>query len=148
MDIHHPFVSEFPEHRETIRHLRLSDNKFRAMFEEYHRLDDEVCRIEEELEYATDQEIDELKFKRAKLKDALYSAVRQQAASVVPSGPLSPQSAVSGSRTPDFSPACGERLDLVAAKFSCIPAANRQNRFASASVQFQAGINQTNSPLL
>jgi uncharacterized protein YdcH (DUF465 family) len=84
MDIHHPFVSEFPEHRETIRHLRLSDNKFRAMFEEYHRLDDEVCRIEEELEYATDQEIDELKFKRAKLKDALYSAVRQQAASVVP----------------------------------------------------------------
>ena len=40
MDIHHPFVSEFPEHRETIRHLRLSDNRFRQMFEEYHQLDD------------------------------------------------------------------------------------------------------------
>ena len=59
MDIHHPFVSEFPEHRETIRHLRLSDNKFRQMYEEYHQLDDAICRIEEEVEFATDQEIDE-----------------------------------------------------------------------------------------
>lgn len=83
MDIHHPFLSEFPEHRETVRHLRLSDNTFRAMFEEYHQLDDEICRIEEEIEYATDQKIDELKFKRAKLKDALYAAVRQHASTVV-----------------------------------------------------------------
>ena len=75
MDIHHPFVSEFPEHRETIRHLRLSDNRFRQMFEEYHLVDDTICRFEEEIEFATDQEIDELKFKRAKLKDALYTAV-------------------------------------------------------------------------
>ena len=75
MDIHHPFLSEFPEYREIARHLRLSDNQFRQMFEEYHQLDDEICRIEEEIEFATDQEIDELKFKRAKLKDALYSAV-------------------------------------------------------------------------
>jgi uncharacterized protein YdcH (DUF465 family) len=75
MDIHHPFVSEFPEHRETIRHLRLSDNRFRQMFEEYHQVDDAICHIEEEIEFATDQEIDELKFKRAKLKDALYTAV-------------------------------------------------------------------------
>ena len=75
MDIHHPFVSEFPEHRETIRHLRLSDNRFRQMFEEYHQLDDAICRFEEEIEFATDQEMDELKFKRAKLKDALYTAV-------------------------------------------------------------------------
>ncbi len=75
MDIHHPFLSEFPEHRETVRHLRLSDNLFRQMFEEYHQVDDLICRIEEEIEFATDQEIDELKFKRAKLKDALYTAV-------------------------------------------------------------------------
>ncbi|HTI97711.1 MAG TPA: DUF465 domain-containing protein [Dongiaceae bacterium] len=79
MDIHHPFVSEFPEHREVIRHLRLSDNQFRQMYEEYHQLDDEICRIEEDIEFATDQQIDELKFKRAKLKDALYSSVRQNA---------------------------------------------------------------------
>jgi uncharacterized protein YdcH (DUF465 family) len=83
MDIHHPFVSEFPEHREAIRHLRLGDNQFRVMFEEYHQLDDAICRIEEEVEFATDQEIDELKFKRAKLKDALYSAVRKHELALV-----------------------------------------------------------------
>ena len=77
MDLHHPFVIEFPEHRETIRSLKLADGQFRAAFDEYHKLDDEICRIEEDVEYATDQQIDELKFKRAKLKDTLYTAVRK-----------------------------------------------------------------------
>ena len=75
MDLHHPFVKEFPQHRETIRTLKLADGKFRAMFEEYHQLDDEICRIEDDVEYASDQQIDELKFKRAKYKDVLYAAV-------------------------------------------------------------------------
>jgi uncharacterized protein YdcH (DUF465 family) len=80
MDIHHPFVSEFPEHRETIRHLRLSDGQFRQMFEEYHQVDDAICHIEEETEFGTDQELEELKFKRAKLKDALCAAINRTAA--------------------------------------------------------------------
>jgi uncharacterized protein YdcH (DUF465 family) len=83
MDLHHPFVREFPEYRETIRRLRLGDNQFRQMFEEYHQLDDEICRIEEEVEYATDQQLDELKFKRAKLKDALYTVIRKSEAALV-----------------------------------------------------------------
>jgi uncharacterized protein YdcH (DUF465 family) len=83
MDLHHPFVKEFPQHRETIRSLKLGDGKFRAMFEEYHQLDDEICRIEEDIEFATDQQIDELKFKRAKYKDALYAAVQKHAAALV-----------------------------------------------------------------
>jgi uncharacterized protein YdcH (DUF465 family) len=85
MDLHHPFVAEFPGHRETIRSLKLADEKFRRMFEEYHHLDDEICRIEEDVEFATDQQIDELKFKRAKLKDALYSAVQKHESAVVAS---------------------------------------------------------------
>jgi uncharacterized protein YdcH (DUF465 family) len=80
MDLHHPFVIEFPAHRETIRSLKLADGNFRRMFEEYHRLDDEICRIEEEVEFATDQQLDELKFRRAKLKDALYTAVQKHEA--------------------------------------------------------------------
>ena len=83
MDLHHPFVREFPAHRETIRSLKLADSKFRAAYEEYHQLDDEICRIEEDIEFATDQQIDELKFKRAKLKDALYAAVHKHEAAVV-----------------------------------------------------------------
>lgn len=80
MDLHHPFVVEFPDHREAILSLRRDNEKFGAWFAEYHKLDDEICRIEENVEYATDQEIDELKFKRAKLKDALYAAVQKHEA--------------------------------------------------------------------
>lgn len=82
MDLHHPFVQEFPAHRETIRSLKLGDGQFRAAFDEYHKLDDEICRIEEDVEYATDQQIDELKFKRTKLKDQLYAAVQKHEAAL------------------------------------------------------------------
>jgi len=77
MDLHHPLTIEFPEHKETIRHLKLSDTRFREMFEEYHRVDDTICRIEEEVEYASDQELEELKMRRAKLKDHLYTAIQK-----------------------------------------------------------------------
>jgi uncharacterized protein YdcH (DUF465 family) len=75
MDLHHPIFREFPEHRETIKRLKGSDNNFRHLFDEYHRLDDEVYRIEEEIDFATDQEIEELKMRRAKLKDAIYHII-------------------------------------------------------------------------
>ena len=58
MDLHHPILREFPEHREIIRRLKGSDDHFRKMFDEYHRLDDAVYRIEEEIDFANDQEID------------------------------------------------------------------------------------------
>lgn len=80
MDLHHPFAAEFPGHNETIRLLKSADGKFCAMFEEYHKIDDKICRIEEDVEYANDQQIDELKFKRTQLKDALYAAVQRHAA--------------------------------------------------------------------
>ena len=75
MDLHHPIVREFPEHRETIRRLK-SDEHFRHLYDEYHRLDDEIYRIEEEIDFATDQETDELKMRRAKLKDYIYHLIK------------------------------------------------------------------------
>jgi uncharacterized protein len=76
MDLHHPILREFPEHREVIRRLKGSNDHFRNLFEEYHRLDDEIYRIEEEIDFATDQEIEELKMRRAKLKDYIYHLIR------------------------------------------------------------------------
>ena len=76
MDLHHPILKEFPEHRETIQWLKVSDEAFRQKFDEYHHVDDRICRIEEEVDFATDQELDELKMKRAQLKDQLYRQVR------------------------------------------------------------------------
>ena len=79
MDLHHPIMREFPEHREVIRRLKHMDDHFRSSFDEYHRLDDAVYRIEEEIDFATDQEIEELKMRRAKLKDYLYHCIRHAA---------------------------------------------------------------------
>jgi uncharacterized protein len=76
MDLHHPILREFPEHRDAIRRLKGADDHFRNLFDEYHRLDDEIYRIEEEIDFATDQEIEELKMRRAKLKDYIYHLIR------------------------------------------------------------------------
>lgn len=75
MDLHHPILREFPEHRETIKRLKSSDDRFRQLYEEYHKLDEEIYRIEEDIDFATDQEIEELKMRRAKLKDYIYHSL-------------------------------------------------------------------------
>jgi len=75
-DLHHPILREFPESREVIKRLKGSDEHFRHVYDEYHRLDDEIYRIEEEIDFATDQEIEELKMRRAKLKDYIYHLIR------------------------------------------------------------------------
>lgn len=72
MDLHHPLLLEFPEYRELILKLKSEHGQFRRMFEEYHRLDDQICRIEEDVERASDEELEDLKMKRVMLKDALF----------------------------------------------------------------------------
>ena len=79
MDLHHPIVREFPEHRELILRLKVGDERFRKMFDEYHQVDDAVYRIEEEIDFASDQEFEELRMKRARLKDLLYYAILKAA---------------------------------------------------------------------
>jgi hypothetical protein len=89
MDLHHPILREFPEHRETIKRLKGSDDHFRHLYDEYHRLDDEIYRIEEEIDFATDQQIEELKMRRAKLKDYIYHIICH-APAFLPASAVSP----------------------------------------------------------
>jgi uncharacterized protein YdcH (DUF465 family) len=49
------------------------------MFEEYHRVDDQICRIEEDVERTSDEELDTLKMRRVTLKDGLFHDVWLQA---------------------------------------------------------------------
>ncbi len=75
MDLHHPILREFPEYRELIKRLKASSDQFRKLFEDYHSLDESIYRVEEEIEFATDQELEELKKRRAWLKDQIYHAI-------------------------------------------------------------------------
>jgi uncharacterized protein len=79
MDLHHPLTTEFPQYQQIITTLDKSDESFHALMEEYNRIDDEVCRIEENLVWATDQEIEELKLRRVHLKDKLYRLLQRPA---------------------------------------------------------------------
>ena len=95
MDLHHPILKEFPEHRDTVRKLK-GDEHFRKWFEEYHTLDDAICRIEEEIDFATDQEIEDMKKRRAWLKDKIYHAITH----ATPQAPLLIPRAVMASAMP------------------------------------------------
>ena len=71
-DLHHPLIAEFPEYRDAIHDLKISNAHFRRLFDEYHQVDREVVRIEEEIEPASDAVTEGLKKKRLQLKDALH----------------------------------------------------------------------------
>jgi hypothetical protein len=69
----HDLVHEFPEHREKIHELKISDAHFRNLFEQYHTLDHEIVRLEQGVEVSSDDYLEEKKKSRLHLKDQLYS---------------------------------------------------------------------------
>lgn len=68
----HDLVHEFPQYRDAIHNLKVSDVHFTKMLDEYHDLDREVRLIEQGDEVASDIYTEVLKKKRMVLKDALY----------------------------------------------------------------------------
>jgi len=71
----HDLVHEFPEHKERIRQLKMTDNHFSRLFSEYHEVDHEVHKIEEGSENTADEYLEELKKKRLNYKDNLYAII-------------------------------------------------------------------------
>ena len=97
IDLHHSILREFPEYRETVKLLKAGDANFRRNFDEYHTLDEAIYRIEEEIDFATDQEIEERKKRRAWLKDRIYHSIRHTAPlNPLPSKPAQPQGPAGG----------------------------------------------------
>ncbi|MBT8127387.1 MAG: DUF465 domain-containing protein [Gammaproteobacteria bacterium] len=71
----HDLIHELPEHKERIHQLKISDEYFAKLFEEYHELDHEILRMEEGIETPSDDVLEELKKKRLYLKDQLFSMI-------------------------------------------------------------------------
>ncbi len=69
----HDLVHEFPEHKELIHTLKTSNNHFAKLFDEYHEVNREVLRIEQNIEPVTDEYAEETKKRRLLLKDQLYA---------------------------------------------------------------------------
>jgi uncharacterized protein len=73
----HDLVHELPEHRDTIHKLKMTDQHFSRLFDEYHEVDHEVHRIETGIENTSDEYLDERKKQRLYLKDELYRMIKQ-----------------------------------------------------------------------
>ena len=69
---HHDLVHEFPELKDKIHELKVSDHHFRNLFEEYHKLTRSIENMENEVTPVTTQTEEEAKIRRVHLKDELY----------------------------------------------------------------------------
>lgn len=72
-DLHH----EFPEFSNEIHHLKMNDNHFLRLFNEYHEVDKEIHRIEEGIENTSDEYLEEKKKIRLNLKDKLFVMLKK-----------------------------------------------------------------------
>lgn len=74
---HHDLVHELPEYRNKIHEMKVNDQHFSKLFDEYHEVDHELRRIEQEIETPTDEYTEELKKKRLHLKDQLLDMLKK-----------------------------------------------------------------------
>ena len=74
----HDLIHEFPEYRDAIHELKMKDNHFARLFDEYHDIDHEVVRIENGAEASSDDYLEDRKKIRLKLKDELFSMLRRE----------------------------------------------------------------------
>lgn len=74
---HHDLIHEFPEYRDQIHDLKITNEHFREIFDTYHKIDKEVYRVENNIEPRSDAALEELKKRRLVLKDELFRMIRQ-----------------------------------------------------------------------
>ena len=73
----HDLIHEFPEYRDTIHNLKMNDNHFARLFDDYHDVDHEVVRIENGAEASSDDYLEQRKKVRLHLKDGLFEIMRR-----------------------------------------------------------------------
>jgi len=73
----HDLLHEFPEYQEKIHTLKVSDNHFKKLFDEYHETEHEVNRIKSGAENTTDEVLHELKSKLLFLKDEIFAMLQK-----------------------------------------------------------------------
>lgn len=69
----HELAEEFPEFKDKIHDLKMSDAHFTKLAEAYHILNREIHRVEAAGINTSDEEFEELKKKRLALKDDIFA---------------------------------------------------------------------------
>ena len=76
---HHDLVHEFPDLKDRIHELKMSDAHFRHLFEEYHKLTRSIENMENEVTPVSTHIEEEAKMRRVHLKDELYKLLTKAA---------------------------------------------------------------------
>lgn len=69
---HHDLAHEFPQLRDKIHELKISNDHFRKLFDEYHELTHSIETMETEASAVATHTEEEAKKHRVHLKDKLY----------------------------------------------------------------------------
>jgi len=72
----HELAAKFPHKKDQIHKLKLSDDHFAHLAEEYHKVNREIHRIEVEVEAASDERAEDLKKMRIKLLDEVSNYLK------------------------------------------------------------------------
>lgn len=72
----HNLIHEFPEFRSAIQHLKVNDRGFARLLAEYDVTDKRIYGIEQQMQPVADTYLEELKKRRLKLKDQLYTILK------------------------------------------------------------------------
>lgn len=72
----HDLLHEFPQQKEKIHNLKVSDHHFRKLFDEYDEVNNDIHRIETGAEATADEVLDLLRTKRVYLKDQLFEYLK------------------------------------------------------------------------
>lgn len=70
----------FPEYRDLITKLKSEDAHFSRLFDKHNEIDQKIKNQEANIELATQQEVEILKKEKLKIKDELYTILRQYSA--------------------------------------------------------------------
>lgn len=74
---HHDLIHEFPELKDRIHELKVTDAHFRNLFDQYHELTRAIENMENEVTPVSTQTEEEAKVERLRLKDDLYRMLMQ-----------------------------------------------------------------------
>lgn len=69
----HDLVTEFPNFKDRIHELKVSNAHFRKLFEDYHEVTRTIARAEQRIDLISNTEEEQLRKKRLVLKDELYA---------------------------------------------------------------------------
>jgi len=74
----HDILHEFPNREEIIKDLHDHNPEFARLMDDHDRLDNQIRDLEEHDQPTSDFRMEELKKKRALLKDRVYEILRRQ----------------------------------------------------------------------